>query len=334
MTLATWWEQITPGTAYWRCLIPARHLPGKVCDLQFADLAPDGRGEPHMPRQEGGCAIWQYSGSKTRGALMSWQQEQGLRVLLEVDDNYLSPSDGKATPGWCKTDAEASGVDHSTHEMHARCAAWVDGVVCATRPLADAYRRVNPNVFVCPNSVDPDDWAALDKPNDGVFRIGWAASGSHMMDAHLVRRAFQWASRQDGVEVWFLGTPPSDWKFRLHNVPWTRDLAAYRLSLQSLDVGVCALTDTTWTRSKSDVKCLEYSMAGALSICSNVPAYEPWKGGPCLWASSATDFERAIRWCVFHRDEVKEIARAAREHVLAERTIGKSIHLWREAVAA
>lgn len=329
MNLATFWTQITPGTTYIRCEVPAWHLPAAVCDLTFKDLAPDENGDPHMPRQQGDCAIWQYVGSMTRGALMAWQQEQGLRVLLEVDDNYLIPP--PTASGWEGKDSDRAGEDRSTRESHRRIAGWCDGIICATEPLADAYRALNPNVFVCPNSVEPDDWD-VEKPDDGVLRIGWAASSSHWVDAPLVRRALRWAAQQKDVEVWFLGTPPAGWgKGWFRNLPWTENLAQYRANLGVLDVGVCPLVDTQWSRGKSDLKALEYAMAGALPVMSDVPPYAPWQGGPGLFARSATDFEKAIRWCVFHREEAKAIARDAREYVLTERTIGKHIWKWREA---
>lgn len=325
--LASWWCQITPGTVYWRCQIPARHLPGQVLDLQPSDLVQDGD-QFHMPRQQG-TAIWQYVGNKARATLMAHQQSEGVRVLLEVDDNYLIPS---PTPNrdWVRTDQQAGDIDKHTFEMNRRIAGWADGVICATAPLADAYRALNPNVYVCPNSVDPADWEELDKPNDGVLRIGWAASASHAVDAPLVRRALAWASRQRDVEVWLLGTRFDGWDFKFTPLPWTDNLAAYRQSLQVLDVGVCAIVDTPWSRCKSAVKAYELAMAGAYPLVSAVAPYRPYEG-PTIRCRTGKDWERAIQWCVWHRDEIKGLAAEARSYVLAKHQIADSIHLWRQA---
>jgi len=62
------------------------------------------------------------------------------------------------------------------------------GVIVTTRALEAEYRRLNDNVHVCRNSIDPDDWP---KPSgrDETFRIGWYASNSHDRDAPMVAKA-------------------------------------------------------------------------------------------------------------------------------------------------
>jgi hypothetical protein len=42
---------------------------------------------------------------------------------------------------------------------------------------------------VCRNSIDPLDWPEPEKPTDGVFRVGYAASASHLYDAADIDRA-------------------------------------------------------------------------------------------------------------------------------------------------
>jgi hypothetical protein len=114
-------------------------------------------------------------------------------------------------------------------------------------------------------------------------------------------------------------------------VPWTDSVADYRAAIGVLDVGLAPLVETRWSRGKSDVKSLEYAMAGALTICTDA---EPFKafGGPCIRVVGARGFERAVRWAVTHRDEAREMGRAAREYVLAERTIQGNVWKWQEAI--
>jgi hypothetical protein len=101
-----------------------------------------------------------------------------------------------------------------------------------------------------------------------------------------------------------------------------------------LDVGICAVARNSWSRGKSDIKALEYAMSGAMPLCSEIDCYAPWKGKPALFANSPKEFERAIDWCVRHREEVRARAREAREYVMAERTIDKNIWAWEEAIAS
>lgn len=330
--LATFWRQATPGTTYWRCSVPARHLPGRVNAFTTADLAPDENGEPYFPNQAGQTAIWQFSGNATRGLLMAEMQELGYRVLMEVDDLYLMlpPVHGG---GWQHDFARGGSDDTSSVAAHRRISEWVDGIICSTERLAKHYREINGSVFVCPNSVEPDDWPEPLPRDDDVLRIGWAASNSHMMDQHLVRRAMEWAAQQKRVEVYTIGYQPA-WRGRINRVPWSDNLAAYRQSLTHcrLDVGICPVVPGTWADCKSDVKALEYAMTGALPIVSHVEPYRAF-GGDHMSCESPRDWQRALRWCVNNLDGVREMARSAREYVLEERTIQSSIGLWKEAVS-
>lgn len=326
---ATWWPGVTAGTRYWRCSVPAKHLPGLVLSLTPGTVTEPEPGRYEFPLQRG-PAIFQFLGNATRATVAAEMQEQGIRVLMEVDDNYLvHPSHYGVHSSW--REFMEAGDDQNTIQAHCRYATWVDGIVVSTPWLAHAYSQFNRNVYVCPNSVDPDDWPEPEKPGDGVLRIGWAASSSHAVDAHLVRRALSWASRQPDVEVVILGDRFFD-GFRYTHVPWTDTLAEYRKSLQVLDIGLCPLVNTQWSRAKSDVKALEYAMAGAMSIVSRVEPYKPWLDQPCLTAASAKDFEQQVRWCVKNRDEVKRIAAEAKDYVMRERTIQKHIAAWEEAL--
>ena len=62
---ATFWGQKLGGNWYWRCEVPARHLPADVLQLRFTDLQPTDDGRVGMPRQKGQAAIWQFPGNAT-----------------------------------------------------------------------------------------------------------------------------------------------------------------------------------------------------------------------------------------------------------------------------
>lgn len=335
--IATWWRQNTPGTFYWRNLIPARHLPGQVLALKTSDLQQSGvvggsDVDVWFPRQRG-AAIWTFSANATRGRLMAAQQELGFRVLLEVDDNYLLPADTMNRREW-QVDFDRTADDKHSVAAHARIAEWVDGIVVSTEHLADVYAAVNANVYLCPNSVDPVDWPDPVKNDDGVLRIGWAASHSHIVDAPLIAKALRWAARQENVEVLVYGIGDVfEFGSGVKKVRWTDDLTRYRESLARCDVHVCPLYESKWSKGKSDIKAVEAAMAGAWPIVSSATPYTPWRERTTV-CSTEKDWEQALKWVVQHRDEVPALAAEAKAYVLADRTIDKSIGAWREAIAA
>lgn len=324
---ATWYAQATPATTYWRCQIPARKLPGMVTQ----DLVGAGTAEGHVEFEDHrGTAVFQFPGSKDRAWCMLNMQAQGIRVLVEVDDNYLDETDHtvRARAGWKRAIGEGP---HSV-QGHRWCVEHADGVIVTTPTLAEIYGQLNPNVFVCPNSIDRDDWPWHDKPDDGVFRIGWFASFSHDKDEGLVRRALSWASRQPGVQVVTMGYEPP-WNFTRTHLGWADDMAIYRRNMHLLDVGVAPIARTGWSVCRSDLKAVELGMAGALPVLSGEPPYDGWRDSPALIAHTAKDFEQQIRWCVRNQDEARALGAQARDRVLSRHLIEHTIDFWRDAVS-
>lgn len=330
---ATFYHQATTGTTYWRCQLPARYLPGQAMPVTatIADVDPD---TGHFDFYENaGTAVWQFPGSQDSQVAILNMKAAGIRVLIESDDNYFDLSDPltRSRAGW---GLHIEDAPHSV-EGHRYIVESADGVIVTTPSLAEVYRRVNPNVYLCPNQIDPADYPEeWEKPDDGVFRIGWFASASHDRDEHLVRRALSWASRQPDVEIVTMGVNPFMWNFARRHIEWSPDLDVYRKAMYELDVGVCPVERSGWSVCRSDAKALEYAAAGALPIMSSLPSYESWRGKAGLHAATAKDFEDQIRWCVKHRDAAREKAREAREYVMTERTVPANIHRWEEAVAA
>lgn len=335
---ATWWAQASPGTTYWRCEVPARHLPGQVLHLGPTDLAPgETDDEVTFPRQNTDVAIWQFAGNATRGIIMAGMQDAGHRVFLEVDDDYtksipwLGDMDALADQvgdTWRKTLPAPGTFDAHSIEAHKRIIPWVDGVITATPYLGEVYSEFNDNVFVCRNSVDAADWNYPQEEHE-TLRIVWAASESHHVDEFLVRRAMEWAVRQPNVEVYLVGYQPP-WRGDFKRVEWIESVEDYRREMRRInpDIGVCPLHPTLWANSKSDVKALEYAICGAAPVVSRVESYSDWRDRVPN-CSIPKDWERTIRDLVAHPDDVAELAASAHEYVMSERLIEHEIDSWR-----
>jgi glycosyltransferase involved in cell wall biosynthesis len=263
---------------------------------------------------------------------MAGIKEQGHRVLMEADDNYVLGVDPRIRGrDWRETIADAQG-NHS-YEAHTKLCKWVDGIIVSTDNLAAHYSKLNPNIYVCPNSIDPEDWPEPEKPNDGVLRIGWAASHSHLLDVPLIKQAFRWAADQPNVEVHVYGIGDiAKFPGGVKKVGWTDNLTDYRKSLALCDIHVCPLEDTPWSAGKSDLKALEAAMAGAWPIVSTATPYKPWHDRT-IACGSKKDWTNALKWAVLHRDEIPALAAEAKDYVTSTRLIEHSKHLWEEAIA-
>lgn len=317
---AAFYYQASYATTYVRILLPSRYLPGPASQtpalkmetedsLQFPD---------HPP-----AAVWQFPGDTARAIMMAAQQEQGIKVFVEVDDNYLSTAMVGASWGKKHKDAE------HTLEAHRKIAEWADGILVSTEELAKKYRKVNENVHVCPNQVDPTDWPEPEE-SDGVLRIGWFGSHSHYADIGLVSRALEWAAGQPNVEVVTMGVDPK-WKFPRVHYPWTNDHSVVRKLIGTVDVGLAPVVPDPWSVCRSDLKALEYGMGGAFPLLSDLPPYEGYDG-PCEKLATAKEFYHAVKHFVSNPDEARALGQETRKYVLEHRTIQGNVHPWKDAL--
>jgi hypothetical protein len=331
---ATFYAQGLAVQTYWRCQLPARRLPAAV----QAGL-PSLVGDLHLAFPEHrGAAVLATPGDGARAVVAALLQERGVPVLVEVDDNYLGFASAHARAGWAER--AGSGNRPSSTERHRSIAASADAVIVASEALGRLYRQVNDNVFVCPNAIEPADWPEPGQPDDGVVRVGWFASPSHVDDRELVEPALEWASRQRGVEVIVMGVGRdadgrSWWSFPHRHLPFDDDIGRYRRQLGLIDVGLAPIVPSDWAVCRSDLKALEYAMAGACPVLSDVIPYADWRDEEgCLKAATSDDFLRAVKRLVAAPDEARALAREARARVLAERTVAATLWRWQEALAA
>jgi hypothetical protein len=331
--LATWWTQATPGVNYYRADLPARHLPGKTVRLDTWDLqevTSDGGPAFDFPSQEG-SAVWMFPGNTAKALLMAEMKLQGLPVYVEVDDNYTVDTPISGISEWKPTMKQAREAGtHVSYEEHRLIVKHIaEGVICSTPFLAEQYSRLNENVHVCPNAIDPDDWEEPVHQRDGVLRIGWAGSTSHVHDLNEIVPALSWASQQKDVEVVILGK--LEIPVPCTHVPWADSLATYRENMQNLDVILCPLRPGLWADGKSDVKALEGVMGGALPVVSKTEPYRPWWDRGYV-AETKKDWVKIVKHLVKNRDEVQKCYQDARHYVLTERTIQTGIEKWRSVL--
>lgn len=330
----TFWHQATPGATYVRGHLPARHANGQCLQLENGDLDWDNECDRLVMARHKGAAVWQFLGDDYRGRIALGLQDLSVRTLMEVDDNYLQPHphiSGQAR-GWFPTiaDAKRAGGSYS-NEMHRLLVPLMDGIIVTTPYLRKQYLEHTDSVFLCPNTVDPGDWVGLEGKDPSVLRIVYSGSQSHLRDAPQLRKALKWASRQSGVEVWLQGVNPP-WGFAA-NVPWTESLADYRRTLGRFDVGLAPVISGKWANGKSDLKALEYTMAGVVPLLAREEPYRPWfDKSEFLVDSDERAWLEKVKWVVRNRDALPGMLDVARAYVLDERTTETNVWKWKRAI--
>jgi len=317
--MPTFWTQPTDGIKYVRAELPARYLGGNLLDWD-EEIEND---DPYANQQ--GPGVWQLIANPIRLKAMN---ESPTTSFLEIDDNYLKWDPAFSTmANWAPEATEQPNLN--SMETHIKAAKSADGVIVSTPYLAEQYGEYNDNVFVCRNSVDENDWLEPDWDR-GPFRIVFAGS-IWPEEYELIRKALTWASTQPNVECYLMGSPVPIKGCK--NMKWT-SAKEYREAIVRLkpDVGLRPIQSTPLARGKSDLKVLEYAMAGALPIVSYAEAYKPWNDSVVKFAHSDKDWQSQLRWAIRHQDEVRTQAFALRERVISERSISVVGEEWAQAL--
>src|SRR5437588_7279665 len=94
---ASFYAQASPAQTYWRCQAPGGRLPASV-QPGLPQLAA-GDGTARFPDHRG-AAIFVAPGDGAREAVIAMLQDQGVPVLVDVDDDYLRHAPVHARAGW------------------------------------------------------------------------------------------------------------------------------------------------------------------------------------------------------------------------------------------
>jgi glycosyltransferase involved in cell wall biosynthesis len=320
---AIFYCQASPGQNYVRAAVPAEYMPA-AARIQY-----DGAHRHHTD-----TTIWLHPGSGSVAGIRD-ARRRGQRIVVDVDDDYLHPKlvetlERQAV--WEPKLREIARQWRKEQPEHRKIVEAADLVVCATPALAEAYARVNPNVAVVRNGVEPLHWPAT-SPRGGApaereapsgasrgIRVGWAAARQHGPDARIAEPALRWAASQPNVEVVVLGVDPKfDFKHTL--LPMTRSLQQYRDTLATFDVGICPLRSQGINHSKSDLKWLEYTMGGAAVVVSDLEPYRTVKDGVTgLVAANRAEMRDHVQTLVGDAEIREGLVRQAQSVVLGTRT--------------
>ena len=204
-------------------------------------------------------------------------------------------------------------------------------MICSTDYLADTYSRYHDNIFVCENSIDPDDWQVQRLPQREVPVFGYYGSAGHGRDFATMKKAFKRLTR---TRTWtFIGFRYPGWTGNM--APWVNGLLEARQNLALLDIGVCPLLSDPFSNCKSDIKAMEYAMAGVMPIVSRTEPYR-WWWEDMRWpwvAKTDAEWDEVLQAASkLGADEVAAVAAEAKALVLKHRTITDNIGKWREVI--
>jgi hypothetical protein len=343
------------GSGYHRALVPLRAISVRGHGV---DLAVLGDANPLAGADILYLPIAQRA---TMFAFAEDFQARGGRVVYEFDDDY------RATPR--SNPVTALPAFEESVAMMNRIMQVADVVVTATPVLADAYRDLNPRMFVCRNSIDPQEAACFfglgEPPDDGTLRIGWGGSTSHAEDIGLVvepvtrileerqharfvlvgadfRRLFPGHVRarvEFAGHSWYVNDDGTGREFCAPGEVWPSVRYLHLLAAQRLHAAIAPLIDDRFNRAKSDLKLLEYAALGIPAIASDVTPYgayvrERGGAGAVVLARTAGDWFDALSRLLDDPAERGRLRRANRDNVLRRHLVYHHVDRWEQALHA
>lgn len=277
----------------------------------------------------------------------------GKKIVFDNDDTYKDHTAVKLNDyfdkertqrGLAMVNKEADGF-----------AIEADLVTCTTEWLADEYRKLNPNVVVLPNCVDP---FYFDKPirnETDIVRIGITGSIGSSTDLDVVAPIIKHYENDPRVRIVFFSLPPNrkgnpvvekiyrdEYAFLDSvNVEWhptvNADVYYDKINSLKLDIMIIPRADNYFNRAKSNLKFLEASMFEIPCIAQGFSdGKSPYQMNPkdkenLVMVMDNKDWIPEIEKMIADKEGRRALGKKAHDYVVENYDINKKAHLWEEA---
>lgn len=273
-------------------------------------------------------------------------RSQGKKIVFDNDDTYIIDKDhafyGLDERGFEENKIRLQNVVNN-FILNA------DLVTTSTKVLAEEYRKINPNVVVLPNYVNPDDWSKPLKNEGNKVRIGLVGSTAYYQDFQVIKKVISKLDKRKDVQIVLFGlwngkkrennplvekVHKKEFKFwdslkNKEHVPWCEmEEYFYQLNHLKLDLMLIPRQDNYFNTCKSNIKFLEASMLEIPVIASDFKdgPYQELDGNIGVLATN--DWEEKIDLMIENKELRREIGRNAHNFVLANYNIKDHAHLW------
>ena len=262
-------------------------------------------------------------------------KESGKKIVFENDDTYKVQDQMKLG----KTlDMVSDNIDWFIKNS--------DLVTTTTEFLAEEYRKLNPNVVVLPNMIDPADWPTPKRNRGDKVRIGLVGSTLMNKDFEPIIPALKELNTRSDIQLVILGMPNNE-MYREENSFWsTLNVEKYppisvekypeALNELKLDIMLIPREDSYFNRCKSNLKFLEASMLEIPVIAQgftdgNSPYQNPKDAENMIIVTDNSKWLTEVYTLVANKELRAELGKKARKYVLKNYDIRKNASLWEKA---
>lgn len=260
-------------------------------------------------------------------------QKNGAKLIYEIDDDLFH------IPAWNPA-AKILGVkkvqDGIKHFL-----ARVDALFVTTEQLAKVYSDYCKRVYVLPNSIDYD--VVYNYPSNNVLPVVcWQGSMTHEKDLEIARAGFaRIAQDKDLIFKMWCGYESMVTRKPVFDIPGTQVLplvqfeAFFQMFSQvGVTIGLAPLAANSFNKGKSNLKFLEYTAQGAVTVASNFGPYkdtiEHMETG--ILIDDNRNWYDSVRFLLDNPDQRKRILENAQEFVKENYDVSKNYIYWEDAI--
>jgi len=256
--------------------------------------------------------------------LLAIRDSQDMKLIVDIDDNVFKVHPHNYAYKDISPESEAV-------QNFAFLFKEADALVCSTEPLAEYMKAYNKNVFVIPNTTDPEIWNVPVKKNRSKkIRIGWVNGPTHEQDAPVLVPVLKELFKKygDHIEFHHIGWQSPEFdniKGDQKMVFGTKGFKEYPAFLASLgmDILVAPLIDDEFNRGKSHIKWMEGAMLEIPMVCSDVYPYSKavTHGKDGFLAKSTSEWIKYLSWLIEDKELRQKIGKEAKVKTLAEHQV-------------
>lgn len=259
------------------------------------------------------------------GVMPLWRRLRPTHKLVyETDDDVWSIDPTNFAAAFTHDPVTLDQIQEAIRTVHL--------VTVSTEPLAEVLRNYHDNVVVLPNHID-GRMLDLQRPRRDRVTVGWAGGDSHLRDIEMITPTLRrFLTRNPAVDFHNVGTDYTKvLKIPGRHTDWANNMWDYYRNID-FDIGLAPLVESTFNRSKSWIKALEYAALGIPVIASDREPYRPFvlDGVTGYLVRHEHEWQKRLYELVNDGDMREEMGRKAKEHAAAF-TIQRGWKLWQQA---
>lgn len=284
--------------------------------------------------------------------LMRILHQKGKKVVFDNDDTFKDDG-GYRLNEFMDQERMSKGMK-KVNETIDDFIKEADLVTCSTEFLKTEYEKINPNVIVLPNCIDPFYFDEPLKNETDVIRIGIVGSIAITADMESLIPIIDHYKDDKRIKFVLFSLPPNkqdkfmgelyaeEYKYwETVDIEWQPlvqfDQYYDTLNELRLDMMIIPRADNYFNRCKSNLKFLESSMFEipviAQAFTTNDSPYQinPEDQKHMLLANGLDEWIVCIDTLIKDKDMRESLGRDAKQYVLENYNIEDKAHLWEEA---